>query len=485
MNQLLPPPRSRVQLLGLSAGAAVFVLMLLVGPPDGVAVAAWRCGAVAALMVIWWATEALPLGVTSLLPIVLLPLLGLNKLDPVTREYASPMMFLLLGASLVALGVERSALHRRIAYQVLEAAGGEPRRIVLGIMVASAFISMWVSNLATALMMLPVALGLAACAERPGANDRDVRHFAYCLILGVGYAATIGGMSTVVGTPTNAMVAGIIAQRTGTPVTFASWISFGLPMALVLVPAGWLLLTRGVFRFELGADPKLREAMLSEMRPAGPMTTPEKRVAAVFLVLALAWSLGPFWRAWPPLASLTDAGLAIVAAVALFMIPAGGGERGTILGAADLRRAPWEVLLLLGGSLALSDAMDSSGLSSYIVSSLGMLTNMPYPILVLAIVAIVIAWTEVATNASAAATVAPALIAVAAAAGVAPVLLLLPAALAASCGYALPIGTPANTAVYASGRVPIGDFVRAGLRMDLIALIVITLGAYLVMPLVF
>jgi len=223
-----------VQLLGLTAGAAIFVLMLLTGPPDGVAVAAWRCGAVAALMVIWWATEALPLGATSLLPIVLLPLLGLGKLDPVTREYASPMMFLLLGAALVALGVERSALHRRIAFHVLAAAGGEPRRIVLGIMVAAAFISMWVSNLATALMMLPVALGLAACAERPGADERDVRHFTYCLILGVGYAATIGGMSTVVGTPTNAMVAGIIAQRTGTPVTFASWASFGVPMAL-----GW------------------------------------------------------------------------------------------------------------------------------------------------------------------------------------------------------------------------------------------------------
>ncbi|MEZ5513363.1 MAG: DASS family sodium-coupled anion symporter [Steroidobacteraceae bacterium] len=485
MSQSRPAPRTPVQLLGLTAGAAIFVLMLLTGPPDGVAVAAWRCGAVAALMVIWWATEALPLGATSLLPIVLLPLLGLGKLDPVTREYASPMMFLLLGAALVALGVERSALHRRIAFHVLAAAGGEPRRIVLGIMVAAAFISMWVSNLATALMMLPVALGLAACAERPGADERDVRHFTYCLILGVGYAATIGGMSTVVGTPTNAMVAGIIAQRTGTPVTFASWASFGVPMALVLVPAGWLLLTRGVFRFELGADPKLREAMLTEMRPAGRMTTAEKRVAAVFTVLAFSWTLGPLWRAWPPLASLTDAGLAIVAAVVLFMIPSGGGERGTILGAADLRRVPWEVLLLLGGSLALSDAMDSSGLSRYIVDRLQMLTAMPYPMLVLTIVAIVIAWTEVATNASAAATVAPALIAVAAAAGVAPVLLLLPAALAASCGYALPIGTPANTAVYASGRVPIGEFVRAGLRMDVIALIVITLGAVLIMPLVF
>lgn len=460
-------------------------MMLLVGPPDGVLISAWRCGALTALMVIWWATEALPLGATSLLPIVLLPLLDLGKLDPVTREYASPMLFLLLGASLVALGVERSALHRRIAYHVLAAAGGEPRRIVLGIMVASAFISMWVSNLATALMMLPVALGLAACADRPEADPRDVRHFTYALILGVGYAATIGGMATLVGTPSNVLVAGIIAQRTATPVTFASWISFGIPMALVLVPAGWLLLTRGVFRFELGADPRLREAMLSEMRPGGAMTAAEKRVATVFVLLACAWTLGPIWRAWPPLASLTDAGLAIVAAVVLFIIPTGGTERGAILGATDLRHAPWEVLLLLGASLALSGAMESSGLASYIVSGLQALVGLPYPVLVLAIVAIMIAWTEVATNASAAATVAPALIAVAAAAGVAPALLLLPAALAAACGYALPIGTPANTAVYASGRVPIGDFVRAGIRMDLIALVVITLGAYLIMPLVF
>lgn len=477
--------RTRVQLLGLTIGAVVFGLMLLGGPPDGVTVTAWRCAAVAALMVIWWATEALPLGVTSLLPIVLLPWLGLGKLDLVTREYASPMMFLLLGASLVALGVERSALHRRIAYHVLAVAGGEPRRIVLGVMVASALISMWVSNLATALMMLPVALGLAACADRPDSRERDVRHFTYCLILGVGYASTIGGMATIVGTASNAMVAGIVAQRTGTPVTFAQWASFGIPMALVLVPAGWLLLTRLVFRFELGSDAALREVMLREMRPTGAMTPPERRMASVFLLLALAWTFGPLWRVWPPLSSLSDAALGTLAAITLFMIPAGGGERGTLLGRQDLRGVPWDVLLLLGGSLALSEAMDVSGLSQYIVQSLGVLTGLPHPVLVLAIVALMIAWTEVATNASAAATVAPALIVVAAAAGVAPVLLLLPAALAAACGYALPIGTPANTAVYASGRVPIGDFIRAGLRMDVIALIVITLGALLIMPLVF
>lgn len=478
-------PRTRVQQLGLAAGAVACLAMLLLGPSSGVEPAAWRCAAIAVLMVVWWASEALPLGATSVLPIVVFPALGLADLETTAKSYGSSMLFLLLGASLVAIAVERSGLHRRLAYAVLQLAAGEPRRIVLALMIASALISMWVSNLATALMMLPVAIGLAACIDKSGAEAREAQHFSYCLLLGVGYAATIGGMATVVGTPTNGLIAGIVESRTGTPVTFATWMAFGVPIALLLVPAAWLLLTRVVFPFRLGQSAALRDAMASAMRPTGGMTAAEARVSLVFLAVALAWVTGPLWREWPLLASVSDAGLAVAAALTLFVLPAGGGTHTTLLTADDLRRAPWEVLLLLGGSLALSGAMDSSGLSKYLIGGLGGLSTIPLALIVLSVVALMIAWTEVATNASAAATIAPVLVAAAASAGALPALLLLPAALAASCGYALPIGTPANTAVYATGRVPLGKFVRAGAAMDVLALLAIVLMSLAVMPALF
>lgn len=474
--------RSRVQTVGLVAGAALFGVLLVIGPPAGVEPLAWRCAAVAALMVIWWATEALPLGATSVLPVLLFPALGLADLETTAKAYGSSMLFLLLGASLVALAVERSGLHRRLAYGVLQLARGEPRRIVLALMIASAFISMWVSNLATALMMLPVALGLAACAERDETPERDRAHFLYCLLLGVGYAATIGGMATIVGTPTNGMVAGIVQSRTGVEVSFATWLAFGLPIACLLVPLAWILLTRFVFPFQLGGGMQLRETMLATLRPTAGMSAAEKRVALVFIGVAVAWTTGPLWRELPGLASVSDAGLAIAAAVLLFALPSGEPRGGALLAADDLRRAPWEVLLLLGGSLALSAAMDSSGLSRTLIGGLGNLSGVPLALLVISIVGLVIVWTEVATNASAAATAAPALVAIGVAAGIEPALLLLPAALAASCGYALPIGTPANTAVYAAGKIPLGRFVRAGAAMDVLAFIVLVMVSLVIMP---
>jgi solute carrier family 13 (sodium-dependent dicarboxylate transporter), member 2/3/5 len=477
--------RTRVQWAGLVAGPVLCIAMLLLGPPDGFAPAAWRCAAVALLMVTWWATEALPLGATSLLPIVLFPLLGLADLDTTAQSYGSSILFLLLGASLVALAVERSGLHRRLAYAVLQVAAGEPRRIVLALMVASALLSMWVSNLATALMMLPVALGLAACVEASNAPARDTQHFTVALLLGVGYAATIGGMATIVGTPTNGLIAGIVTNKTGVEVTFANWIAFGLPIAVVLIPAAWWWLTRRMFPFELAGSPALQEAMVTAMRPAGGMSAAEKRVAVIFVITALSWVTALWWRKWPPLAAVSDAAIAIAAATALFIVPASGARGPALLAAGDLRKAPWEVLLLLGASLALSSAMDTSGLSKYLVSGLGGLSQIPLVVAMIAVVGIMIAWTEVATNASAAATIAPALIAVAAGAGFVPALLLLPAALAASCGYALPIGTPANTAVYATQRVPLPQFVRAGLGMDVIAWVTIVVVSFVVMPRLF
>jgi sodium-dependent dicarboxylate transporter 2/3/5 len=456
--------------------------MLLLGPPGGVTDPAWRTAAVAAWMVLWWATEALPLGATSILPVLLFPVLGLADIETTARAYGSSIMFLLLGASLVAVALERAQLHRRLAYHLLALAGGEPRRIVLGLMIATAFISMWVSNLGTALMMLPVALGLADCVEKTGAGERDTRHFSYCLVLGVGYAATIGGMATVVGTPTNGLVAGVVERSTGVPVSFAAWAAFGVPLMVVLVPLAWLLLTRSVFPFKIAADVRLRESMLAAMAPNGPMNSAEKRVLTVFVLLAVAWTTALWWRSFPALAALSDASLAVAAAIVLFLLPAGGDRSEPLLVPADLRRAPWEVLLLLGGSFALSNAMDTSGLAKHLVDALKGLTSIPLPAMVLAVVAIMIVWTEVATNASATATMAPALATLGVAAGIEPALLMLPAALAASCGYMLPIGTPANTAAYATGRVPLADFFRAGLRMDLLALVAIVLAALFLMP---
>jgi sodium-dependent dicarboxylate transporter 2/3/5 len=470
--------RSAAQRIGLWLGLALFAGMLLATPPEAFPVPAWRTAAVTVLMAVWWSTSAIPLAATALIPLVAFPVLGVIESEDVGAPYASSTIFLILGGFLIGLSMERWRLHQRIAFNIVARVGGEPRRLVLGLMMATAFVSMWVSNTSTALMMLPVALSIAAVVA-PESTGEDGRRFGAAILLSVAYAATIGGLGTLIGTPTNALVAGFMRQHYGEGVSFAQWLAFGLPTVALLLPLAWFVLVRVAFPFQLqGRDGAalVRERLVQ----LGAATTPERRVAVVFVVVAALWIVRPWLTPLPGLGGLSDAVIGIGAALALYLVPAGRGHEGTLLHSADLRRVPWDVLLLFGGGLALAEGIKVSGLSDVVATALTSLAALPLLALIVTVALLLVFWTELNSNVATAATAMPVLAAISAATDYPVLLLLAPAAMASSCGFMLPVGTPPNAIVFATGRIGLPQMMRAGFLVDLGAVVVVTLVAMLV-----
>jgi sodium-dependent dicarboxylate transporter 2/3/5 len=474
--------RGAVQHLGLAAGAMTLLAATLLPAPAGWSGPAWCTAGVTVLMAVWWATEALPLAATALVPVALLPMMGAADLESIGGAYGNSTVFLILGGFLIALAMERWNLHKRVAYSIVVRAGGRPRLLVLGMMGATGFVSMWASNTSTTLMMIPVALSIAGVvAPDPSAATREQRNFATAIVLCVAYGATIGGLGTLVGTPTNALVAGFMRENYGYTIGFAQWMLFGLPTVVLLLPLCWLVLVRFALPFELRDQAAAGAAVERALAELGPLNCAERRVAAVFVLTAVAWVSRPLLAGLPGLGRLNDAGIALVAGLALFVVPA-GQRSGALLGAQSLRRVPWDVLILFGGGLALAAAIQDSGLSTLIATSLTGLAGLPLLALTLAIVVLLVFWTELNSNVAAAATFAPILAALAAATEHSPLLLVAPAAMAASCGFMLPVGTPPNAIVYGTGRVTMRTMMRAGLAADLLSVVVITAMAMLVLP---
>jgi len=462
-------PRTTAQRVGLWLGLGLFLAMLWLPGPAGFEVPAWRTAALAALMAIWWATEALPIPATAMLPLAAGPLLGIVPVEQAGRGYGSSTIFLILGGCLLALALERWQLHRRIAFLIVTRAGASARGLVLGVMAATAFLSMWVSNTSTTLMMLPVAVSIAAIvAPEQGASDGARRNFSTVIVLGIAYAATIGGVATLIGTPTNALAVAFMEQTYGVRPSFAEWLIFGLPCTLLLLPLTWWVMVRWTHPFDLPDISGARDLVRAELRTLGPMSVPEKRVAAVGLAAAVAWITSPWLKAVPGLGDLSDMGIAMLAGLALFVLPAGGGHGGTLLVGEDFRRVPWDTLFLFGGGLALAALIQGSGLSGHIGELLVGIAGWP-PLAVTAVVVLVILfWTELTSNVATAATFMPVLAAMATATGQPVIELLAPAAVAASCAFMLPVGTAPNAIVYGSGRVRIRDMMRAGFVVDIL-----------------
>jgi len=488
-----PTARGRA---GLVLGGVLFLLMLILPAPAGLGAAAWHVAAAGVLMAIWWATEAIPIPATALLPLALFPLLGVANIRDTTAPFANPIIYLFLGGFLVARAMETTGLPRRIALSSIGLLGGRPRSIIAGVMASCAFLSMWVSNTATALMMLPIGLSLVALM--PGGNDEgdpggsdpeaaaERRRFGTALMLGIAYACSIGGMGTLIGTPPNAFLAGFMLESYGVTIGFAEWMLLGVPVVVVGLPLCYLLLTRIVFPIHARELPGGRELVDREAEALGPMSSAERRVAVVFVLTAVAWMTRPILVngvAW--LSGLTDAGIAMSAALVLFLIPSGepGGRR--LLDWNLAREAPWGILVLVGGGLSLAAAVDASGLSAWLGTGVGGLTGWPLPILMLAIVAVVILLTELTSNTATAATFLPVLGGVALGLGRDPLLLAAPAALAASGAFMLPVATPPNAIVYGSGAVSIDDMMRAGIWLNVLFSLLVTVAAYLLLPLVF
>jgi sodium-dependent dicarboxylate transporter 2/3/5 len=456
--------------MGFWLGVGLFLLVLWLPAPEGFEPAAWRTAAVAALMAVWWATEALPIPATAMLPLAAGPLLGIVPVERAGHGYGSSTIFLILGGCLLALALERWHLHRRIAFLIVVRSGTGARGLVLGVMSATAFLSMWVSNTSTTLMMLPVAVSIAAIvAEDPARAGPAERNFSTALVLGVAYAATIGGVATLIGTPTNALAVAFMEQTYGVRPGFAEWMLFGLPCTLVLLPLAWWTLVAVTHPFHLPQIDGARQIMREQLRELGPMSTAERRVAAVGIAAATAWIASPWLRDLPGLGNLSDMGIAMLAGLSLFIVPAGAPGGGALLRAEDFRRIPWDTLFLFGGGLALAALIQDSGLSGHIGELLAGVAGWPAFAVTATVVLVVLFWTEFTSNVATAATFMPVLAALAAATGQPALELMAPAAVAASFAFMLPVGTAPNAIVYGSGRVAMRDMVRAGLVVDILA----------------
>ncbi len=476
--------RSRHQTIGLYLGPALALLMLLIGPPDGLDTIAWRTAAVGVLMATWWATEALPIAVTAFLPIVLFPWFEISTIQEATAPYSNKVIYLFLGGFIVAFAMQRWNLHRRIALNVLRVAGSNGRSLIGGFMLAAALLSMWVMNTSTTMMLLPIAISIITVINKSvGTLDDKARNdFQHALLLGVAYGATIGGISTLVGTAPNAMLAAFMQDNYDTQIDFARWMLVGIPLSAVMLPLAWLTLTRFVFNVDFETSGEGR-AELERMRlDMGAMTTPEKRVAAVFLMMALAWITRPLLADVPGLGAIDDSGIAMAGAVALFLIASGDKSDPVLLRWEYAERLPWSVLILFGGGLSLAGAVQRTGLAEWIGLSLQTLGTLPLVLLVMAAAAMIIFLTELTSNIATTATFLPVVGAIAIEAGINPIVLTVPVTLAASCAFMLPVATPPNAIVFGSGLLSIPRMVRAGFALNLIAIVLVTAVAVGIAP---
>ncbi|MFQ5347047.1 MAG: SLC13 family permease [Rhodothalassiaceae bacterium] len=476
--------RARYQRIGLWAGPIFAALIYLLPVPDGLDIDAWIVVALGAWMAVWWATEAIPVPVTALLPLIVLPLSGVTTAAAASRPFAEPVIYLLLGGFVMAMALKRWGLERRIALHIVARSGDHPAALLLGFMVASALISMWVSNTATTLMMLPIALSVATTVL---GEDTHHHPFAIALYLGIAYAASIGGLGTIIGTPPNAFVVGFIREATGREIAFIEWMAIGVPVVLAMVPAAWAVLVRWSFRFDPDDVRGGHRVVAAALAALGPMRVPERRVAAVFLVAALAWATSILLRQIPGLVHLSDMIIAIAGAVAMFLIPAGDAAdpQRRLLDWEATRDLPWGVVLLFGGGLSLAAAIQSTGLADWLGTALAPFAALPLLLQMGLLVLFVIFLTELTSNTATVAALVPILGSLSEAGHFAPALLAVPVALAGSCAFMLPVATGPNAIVYATGEVRVPDMVKAGFRLNLLGTLIITVLGYMLVPLLF
>ncbi len=464
--------------IGLFLGPLCLLLCLLTEPPAGLSDTAWLTVGLAALMAIWWATEAIPIPATSLLPILLIPLLGIDTMAKATAPYANPTIFLFLGGFLLGLAMQRWNLHKRIALATLLAVGSQPSKQIAGFMIATAFISMWVSNTATSIMMLPIGLsviGLLVSNSEPKESER----FTVALLLGIAYAASVGGVATLIGTPPNALLAAFLRENHDVHIGFGQWMLLGVPVTVAMLTFIWWWLTRGGFQLHGGDSRGLLEKEMAEL---GPMSHAEKLVAVVFVLAALAWIFQPMLAGY--ISGIDDTSIAMVAALSLFLIPVNRRERVFLMDWDTANKVPWGVLLLFGGGLSLAGVIGASGLAQWIAQSLQGIDALPL-ILMIGLVALVITFlTEITSNTATAAAFLPLLGALAVAQGLPPEMLAIPAAIAASCAFMMPVATPPNAIVFGTGQMKIQSMIKAGFAINLFGVVLVTGLCYLLIGMI-
>ncbi len=471
--------------VGLLAGPLVFLIMFFLIEPAGMNPAARAILAATLWIAIWWITEAVPISVTALLPIVIFPLTGGLDLKATTAAYGHPLMYLFLGGLIIAVAIERWHLHRRIALLIINRMGTDSRRIILGFMTATAFLSMWISNVATTVMMMPIGVAVIVqfveFLKSENEDNQEAALFGKALMLCIAYSASIGGMATIIGTPPNIILTGVVKDLYNVEISFTQWMLFGLPVSIVLLGVCWYYMTHFAFQIKAESIPGSQQKIAELLAGLGKMSPEEKRVLLVFALTAFAWMTRSFLLS-KIIPTINDTIIAITGAVLLFLIPRKKGATERLLDWESAVKIPWGILLLFGGGFALAAGFKSSGLAVWIGERMDMLSGVHLLIVLAVIIATVNFLTEVTSNTSTTSILLPVIASLAAAIELHPFGLMTAACLAASCAFMLPVATPPNAIVFGSGYIRMEDMVRAGVWMNLLTIGLLTLFVYYFLP---
>ncbi len=472
--------------LGTWIGPGLFVLFMLIPAPEGLKSAAWQTAGIGLWMAVWWMSEAVPIPITSLLPLILFPLLDIAPIREAAAPYANPLIYLFMGGFMLAVGMEKTGLHKRIALSLLRKVGTRPDAIIGGFMLSGALLSMWVTNTATTMMMLPIGLSIVALAK--GQLDHDsFPNLGPALMLGIAYACTIGGLGTLIGTVPNALVAGFMQETYGIEIGFVQWMGVGVPLIVVGLPMTWWLLTRVLFdlgRERIAGMDALIEDQFAEM---GKPTADERSVFWIFGIVVLLWLTRPLLTEWVP--GLSDTVIALAGALALFLVPSSTPgptwESRFLITWADAKTLPWGILVLFGGGLSLAASISQTGLAAWLGTSISGISGWPVLLIILTVTLLVIFLTELTSNTATTAAFLPVMASVALGIGQNPFLLTIPATLAASAAFMLPVATPPNAIVYGSNLLTIPQMARTGIWMNLLFTVLMTGMVYFLVQWVF
>ena len=465
--------------LGFWIGLLLFFSIVLNPTPESLSIEGWHVAAVALLMAAWWGTEAVPLPVTALIPLAALPLLQVSSLKETAISYANPHIFLFLGGFILALAIQRSGLHKRLALSVVSKVNASAGSIVGTFMCISFFISMWVMNTSTTLMLLPICLAICVNIKEalPGLSNKQIKNFEIALFLGIAYASSIGGMSSLIGTAPNIVFAGFMQENFNIDISFLDWMKIALPIGLMMLVASFIILTKIIYpsTFEINAATKNK--IKKSLEELGKISRDEKKVFIIFLIAASLWIGRPYLKYHEMLLGLTDAGIAILAAIILFILPS-DNKKSNLLEWDETKKLPWGLLLLFGGGLSLASSISSSGLGQWLGTSFSLLVELKPWLIILLITTFIVFLTELTSNTATTSTFLPIATSIAVAISVAPISIAIPLVMASSLAFMLPVATPPNAIVYGSGKITIANMIKAGFILNLIGILIISLVSH-------
>lgn len=469
---------SLVRQAGLISGPVVFLLLLALLPNDFISADAYKVLAVAAWMIIWWTTEPVSMSVTALLPLVLFPFLGLMRMSESASPYANPIIFLFMGGFMIALALEKHRLHERIALNILRITGTSGNGIILGFMIATGFLSMWISNTATAMMMLPIATSVVNLlhADKQDTTGQNERNFALGLMLMIGYAATLGGLATIIGTPPNVVFVGLLDKFYNTKLDFARWMLVGVPVSITLLTSTYFIITRILYPNHIKDVQGSSNLIKTRLASLGPFSATEKRITVIFMLTSICWIFQEFFNTLLGADLLNDTNIAMCGGLLMFIVPSGKPDDRFILEWKDTRNMAWGILILFGGGLCLAAGLEKVGVIQFVGAAIAGESSYGIMLVFVFIFAGVVL-SEFMSNVALVQIFVPVIFGISDALEVNPILLALPVTLSASIGFMFPVATPPNAIVFASGHIRMKDMVRAGFLLDVVSIGIILLAS--------